>query len=206
MGAYSSDVAFTETVKAIQARKGSRAGYQRMEEEGGFQTIITPDLAAFVAEQRSIFVATANASGQPYIQHRGGPPGFIKILDDKTLGFTDYRGNRQYISQGNLVDNPKAFLFLIDYMNRQRIKIWGTAKIVEGDEALAAKLMPEGYKAKPEQVFLFTIEAWNGNCPQHIPQRFEADDVTRALEQRERRIAALEAEVVRLKESASRNP
>lgn len=199
MAGYSSDIAFTPAVKAIQARKGSRKAYARMEENGGFSTAITPDLAAFVAAQRSIFLATASADGQPYIQHRGGPPGFLRVIDEKTLGFADYRGNRQYISQGNLVENPKAYLFLIDYMNRQRVKIWGTAKIVEGDAALTEKLMPEDYGAKPEQVLLFTVEAWNGNCPQHIPQRFEAEDVARALQQREERIEALEAELARLK-------
>ena len=196
---YSSDVAFTEAVKAIQARKGSRASYHAMEEQGGFSTKITADLVAFIESQRSIFLATANAAGQPYIQHRGGPPGFLRVIDETTLGFADYRGNRQYISQGNLQENPKAYLFLIDYTQRQRVKLWGTAKIIENDEELAARLMPQGYRAKPEQVLLFSLEAWNGNCPQHIPQRFEAEDVARALEERNQRIAALEAELAMLK-------
>ena len=153
----SSDVAFTRTVKAVQARKGSRASYSQMEEDGGWRTTITPDLAAFVAEQRSIFLATANAEGQPYIQHRGGPPGFLHVLDEHTLAFADFKGNRQYITQGNLEDNPKAYLFLIDYTNRRRIKIWGTARVIEGEAALTDRLMPEGYKARPEQVILFTV-------------------------------------------------
>ena len=199
MLAPSSDIAFTRTVKAIQARKLSRASYRKMEEDGGWQTIITPDLAAFVAEQRSIFLATANAEGQPYIQHRGGPPGFLHVLDEHTLAFADFKGNRQYITQGNLEDNPKSYLFLIDYINRRRIKIWGTAQVIEGDAALTDRLMPEGYKARPEQVILFTVLAWGENCQQHIPQRIEAADVAAALKQRDDRIAALEAEIARLR-------
>lgn len=201
MTILSSDVAFSDAVKAIQTRKGSRASYAQVEARGGFATTITPDLAGFIAAQRSLFMATANRDGQPYIQHRGGPPGFVRVIDDKTLGFADYLGNRQYISQGNLTDNPKAYLFLIDYMNRRRIKLWGSARIVEGDDELIARLMPEGYRAKPEQVVLFTVSAWDANCPQHIPQRFEAEDVARALAERDETIAALEAEIARLKAS-----
>jgi len=199
---YSSDIAFTPSVKAVQSRKGSRRAYRRMEERGSWQTRITPDLAGFIERQTSIFLATANAEGQPYIQHRGGPPGFLKALDDKTLGFADFVGNKQYITQGNLADNPKAHLFLIDYAQRQRIKIWGEAHVVEGDAELLAKLMPEGYKARPDQVILFTVSAWDANCPQHIPQRFEAADVAAALAARDDRIAALEAEVARLRADA----
>jgi predicted pyridoxine 5'-phosphate oxidase superfamily flavin-nucleotide-binding protein len=189
----SSDIAFTPTVKAIQSRKGSRSAYAKMEERGGWQTTITPDLAGFVAGVRSFFLATANAVGQPYIQHRGGPPGFLKVLDEHTLGLVDFKGNRQFISQGNLEENPKAFIFLIDYMLRRRIKIWGKARMVETDPDLVSRLMPEGYSAKPEQILLFDVEAWDANCPQHIPQRFEAEDVTRALAERDARIAELEA-------------
>ncbi len=196
--AYSSDVAFTEQVKAIQARKGSRRGYEAMESRGGWQTEISDDLAAFIAEQRSVFLATANADGQPYIQHRGGPPGFLKVLDRTTIGFADFKGNRQYITQGNLTENAKVHLFLIDYANRRRIKIWGTARVVEGDAELVRRLMPDDYDARPEQVMLLTVSAWDANCPQHIPQRFEADDVAAALAARESRIAELEAEVARL--------
>lgn len=205
----SSDVAFTPTVKAVQARKGSRAGYQRMEQRGGWQTRITPDLAAFIAAQTSVFFATANAEGQPYIQHRGGPPGFLRVLDERTIGFADYTGNRQYITVGNLADNPKAHLFLIDYAHRRRIKLWGEARVVgDGDPAAAAdllaSLMPAGYQARPEQAILFTVTAWDANCPQHIPQRFEAADVTAALAERDRRIAALEAEIQALRRGAAR--
>jgi predicted pyridoxine 5'-phosphate oxidase superfamily flavin-nucleotide-binding protein len=188
---YTSDIAFTATVKAIQERKGSRTSYERMEAGRGWSTTITPDLADFIAAQTSVFFGTASADGQPYIQHRGGPPGFLRVLDERTLAFADFRGNRQYISQGNLADNPKAFLFLIDYAHRQRIKIWGEARVVEDDPELVQSLMPEGYKARAEQAFVLTVSAWDANCPQHIPQRFEAADVAAALEERDRRIAEL---------------
>jgi predicted pyridoxine 5'-phosphate oxidase superfamily flavin-nucleotide-binding protein len=203
---YSSDVAFTPTVKTVQARKGSRQAYARMEEKGGWQTRITPELTDFIAAQTSVFLATASADGQPYIQHRGGPAGFLRLLDDKTLAFADFAGNRQYITQGNLAENPKAYLFLIDYAHRRRIKIWGEARVVEGDAELTAKLMPEGYKARPEQVILFTVVAWDSNCPQHIPLRFEAADVAAALAERDQRIAALEAEIKTLRENKAPEP
>ena len=167
----SSDVAFTSAVKAIQTRRGSRAPYARMEARGGWETSITEDLAAFVGEQNSFFLATANADGQPYIQHRGGPPGFLRVLDETTLAFADYRGNRQYISLGNLSENPKVHLFLIDYATQRRIKIWGEARVVEDDPALLASLMPAGYDARPEQAIVIHVTAWDENCPQHIPRK-----------------------------------
>jgi predicted pyridoxine 5'-phosphate oxidase superfamily flavin-nucleotide-binding protein len=196
---YPSDIAFTPTVKAIQQRKGSRASYERMEAGRGWSTAITPDLADFIAAQTSVFFGTASADGQPYIQHRGGPPGFLRVLDERTIAFADYRGNRQYISQGNLADNPQAFLFLIDYAHRQRIKIWGEARVAEDDPELVQSLMPEGYKARPEQAFILTVSAWDSNCPQHIPQRFEAADVAAALEERDRRIEELTAQLKSLR-------
>ena len=201
--ARASSVAFTPSVKAVQTRKGSRRSYARVEERGAWPTRITPDLARFIEAQTSIFLATANAEGQPYIQHRGGPAGFLRVLDDKTVGFADFAGNRQYITQGNLADNPKAHLFLIDYAQRKRVKIWGEARVVEGDDALTGRLMPEGYEARPEQAILFTISAWDANCPQHIPQRFEAADVMAAIVERDRRIRALQAEITRLREAAA---
>src|SRR5215468_10305604 len=197
--AHPSDVAFTPSVKSVQERKGSRPAYTRMEQRGGWQSKITPDLAQFIAAQTSVFLATVNADGQPYIQHRGGPPGFLHVVDEKTIAFADFAGNRQYITQGNLADNPKVHLFLIDYAHRQRVKIWGEARVVEGDTELIAKLMPEGYRARPEQAIVLTVAAWNANCPQHIPQWFEAANVARALTEREERIAALEAEIERLR-------
>jgi predicted pyridoxine 5'-phosphate oxidase superfamily flavin-nucleotide-binding protein len=197
---FPSDVAFTPTVKAIQARKGSRHAYSRMETGDGWETTITPDFAAFISAQTSVFLATVNAEGQPYIQHRGGPPGFLHVLDEHTIAFADFRGNRQYITQGNLAENPKAHLFMIDYAHRQRVKVWGTARVAEDDAELLAKLMPADYKARGEQAILLRVEAWNANCPQHIPQRIDADDVARLVAQRDQRIAELEAEIASLKQ------
>jgi len=191
---YASDIAFTPTVKAVQARKGSRQAYGRMEERGSWQTWITPELAGFIAAQTSIFLATANREGQPYIQHRGGPPGFLRVLDDTTIGFADFTGNRQYISQGNLADNPKVHLFLIDYAARRRVKIWGEARVVE-EAAFAASLMPAGYRARAEQAIVVTLRAWDANCPQHIPRRLEAAEVEAALAERDERIRTLEAKL-----------
>jgi predicted pyridoxine 5'-phosphate oxidase superfamily flavin-nucleotide-binding protein len=196
---YSSDVAFTPAVKSIQARKGSRSAYARVEENGGWRTDIDENLAAFLADANSLYFATANADGQPYIQHRGGPRGFVKILDHRTLAFADYSGNRQYITQGNLTENPKAHIFLMDYAHRRRVKIWGEARVVEDDPALLESLMPQGYKARPEQAILLTISAWDTNCPQHIPQKFDAADVAAALAARDARIAELEAELAAMK-------
>lgn len=195
-----SDVAFTDTVKAIQARKGSRPAYARMEADGSWASVITAELQAEIEAQTSVFLATANADGQPYIQHRGGPAGFLRVLDEHTIAFADYVGNRQYITQGNLQENAKAHLFLIDYAHQRRIKLWGTARVVEGDEALLRQLMPPGYRARPEQVVLFTVSAWDVNCPQHIPQRFEAAQVQAAIQSRDDRIAALEAELARCRQ------
>lgn len=197
---FTSDIAFTPTVKDIQTRRGSRRGYAHMEESGnGWSAAITGDVAIFIAQQTSVFFATANKSGQPYVQHRGGPAGFLHVLDERTIAFADYRGNRQYITTGNLAENPKAYLFLIDYARRQRLKIWGTARVIDDDPALLARLMPPDYTAKPEQAIVFHVEAWDRNCPQHIPQRFEAADVAAALAERDERIAALEAEVAALR-------
>src|SRR5712672_1205336 len=196
---YSSDVAFSPAVKAIQTRKGSRAAYADVEQNVGWPTEVDEDLAAFLAETNSLYFATASADGQPYIQHRGGPKGFIKVLDKNTLAFADYSGNRQYITQGNLSENPKANIFLLDYSHRRRVKIWGEARVVEDDPALLRSLMPKGYRARPEQVILFKIAAWDTNCPQHIPQKFDAADVAAALAARDARIAELESELAALK-------
>jgi uncharacterized protein len=200
---FSSDVAFTPAVKAIQARKGSRDAYARVEQNGGWRTGIDENLAAFLADTNSFYMATATAAGQPYIQHRGGPKGFIKILDKNTIAFADYSGNRQYITQGNLTENPKAHIFVMDYAHRRRVKIWGEARVVDDDPALLKSLMPAGYKARPEQVILFKIAAWDTNCPQHIPQKFDAADVAAALASRDARIAELEAELAKSKSAVS---
>ncbi|MEY9363421.1 putative pyridoxine 5'-phosphate oxidase superfamily flavin-nucleotide-binding protein [Bradyrhizobium yuanmingense] len=195
---YASDVAFSPAVKTIQARKGSREAYARSEQRG-WRTEVDDNLAAFLADANSFYFATASADGQPYIQHRGGPKGFLKVLDKQTLAFADYAGNQQFITQGNLSENPKAYIFVMDYAHRRRVKIWGEARVVEDDEALTTSLMPKGYRARPEQVILFKIAAWDTNCPQHIPQKFDAADVAAALAARDQRIAELEAEVAALK-------
>ena len=196
---YSSDVAFTPSVKTVQARKGSRTTYARAEKNGAWPTSVSPELAEFIESQTSAFLGTASADKQPYVQHRGGPPGFLRVLDEHTIAFADFRGNRQYITLGNLAENPKAHLFLIDYATRRRVKFWGEARVVENDAALIAQLMPQGYKARAEQAIVFSVHAWDANCPQHIPQRVDATTVVAVLAERDRRIAALEREVERLR-------
>jgi predicted pyridoxine 5'-phosphate oxidase superfamily flavin-nucleotide-binding protein len=193
------DLAFSLAVKAVQTRRGSREGYARTEAKGSTATAIDANLAAFIGEQRSFYLATASRDGQPYIQHRGGPPGFLNVLDEKTLAFADFSGNRQYITTGNLAENPRAMIFLMDYRNRRRLKIWGTARVVEDDPELIARLFPDGYRARAEAAILFTVEAWDVNCPQHIPQMFFADDVAGAVAELKERIAELETDNVRLR-------
>jgi predicted pyridoxine 5'-phosphate oxidase superfamily flavin-nucleotide-binding protein len=195
---YSSDVAFTPAVKAVQERKGSRRTYAQVEQTGSWETRITPELKTFIEAQTSVFLATASAGGQPYIQHRGGPAGFLHVLDDRTIGFADFIGNRQFITLGNLAENPLAHLFLIDYAQRRRVKIWGEARVIEDDPELTLRLMPEGYRARPSQAILIEVHAWDANCPQHIPQRFEAAAVAAAIAERDQRIVKLEAELRRL--------
>lgn len=189
-----SDVAFSDSVKAVQRERGSRAAYARVE----WPDAIDGDLRAFLAQQTSFYLATASAEGQPYIQHRGGPAGFVRVLDDKTLAFADYRGNRQYISTGNLAENGRVHLFFMDYARRRRIKVWGTARVSD-DAELVRSLMPADYRAKAEQAIVVTVAAWDVNCPQHIPQKLDADDVRAALAERDGKIAALAAELEALK-------
>jgi predicted pyridoxine 5'-phosphate oxidase superfamily flavin-nucleotide-binding protein len=193
---FPSDVAFSEAVKAQQQRLGSRGMYEQVERGDGWIDQITPMLAKFIAERDSFYFGTASADGQPYIQHRGGPPGFLKVVDDKTLAFADFEGNRQYISIGNLSENDKAIIFLIDYPNRRRIKIWGTAEAVENDAALIERLFPENYQAKATRVIRFHVIAWDMNCKSHIQPRFSQNQVAPLVE----RIEQLEAEVKRLRQ------
>ena len=200
-----SDIAFTPAVKAFQERLGSRAGYARMEEKGGWRDRITEDLAAFLGQRDSFYLATATAEGQPYIQHRGGPAGFLKPLDDKTLGFADFSGNRQYITAGNLAENDKAYIFLMDYPNRRRIKIWGRARIVEDDPELFERLTEPGYKGNVERAILFTLDAWDVNCPQHITPRHSDDEILALVVPLKSRIAELEAEVAALRAGKKHN-
>ena len=201
--APSSDIAFSSSVKAVQERRGSRAAYARMEEKGGFATAIAQSLADFIASARSFYLATANKDGQPYIQHRGGPPGFLRVLDAKTLAFADFSGNRQYITTGNLEDNPRAMIFLMDYQHRQRVKIWGTARVIEDDPEVVGRSIPEGHKARPEAAILFTVDAWDANCPQHIPQMLFAEEVAATVGALKNRIEALEADNAGLRTALS---
>ena len=157
-------------------RLGSRQTYERMERGRGWQKHVSPELAEFIAERDTFFLGTANADGQPYIQHRGGPPGFLKVIDEETLAFADFRGNRQYLTMGNLEDNDKAFIFLIDFVNRRRIKIWGRAAVVEDQPELLESLSDPDYQAKLERVILFHIDAWDINCPQHIKRRYTVEE------------------------------
>ncbi len=194
-----SDVAFTPAVKAVQERLGSRAGYVRMEQKGGWQDRVSDDLAAFIAERDSLYLATASAEGQPYIQHRGGPKGFLKVLDERNLGLADYGGNRQYITAGNLSENDRAYIFLMDYPNRRRVKLWGRARTVEDDAALLEQLADPDYPGKPERALLFEIEAWDVNCPQHITPRYTEDQIRPAVAGLQSRIIELETEVADLR-------
>ena len=194
MSEYVSDIAFSPAVKAEQERLGSREAYARMESGRGWQVDITPDLEGFIAERDSFYMATANAEGQPYIQHRGGPEGFLKVLDNRTLAFADFGGNRQYISVGNLAGNDKVALFLMDYPNRRRIKIWGRAKVIDDDPELLQRLADATYRAAPERAIKIHVEAWDVNCPQHITPRFTGKDIEGQVRALKKRIADLEAE------------
>jgi len=194
-----SDIAFTPSVKSIQEHMGSRKQYERMEERGGWQNVITQDLADFVAERDSLYLATASAEGRPYIQHRGGPKGFLKVLDDRTLALADFVGNRQYISLGNLAENHQAFLFLMDYATQTRIKVWGTAEVITDNPDLLQQLTDSQYKGKPERVIRFHVEAWDANCRQHIPLKYSQEDVESILQPLKDRLTALENENETLK-------
>ena len=193
MKTFASDVAFTPAVKAVQSAMGSRASYAKVESGPGWQTRVTPELAAFLASLDMFYLGTANTAGQPYIQYRGGAPGFLKVVDEQTLAFADFAGNRQYITLGNLSENPKAFLFLMDYANRRRIKLWGTARVIEDDAELIERLRDSEYSGRVERAILFSIDAWDVNCPQHIHRRFPQATVAPIIEELQSRIASLEA-------------
>jgi uncharacterized protein len=199
MRQFPSDVAFTPAVKAIQEAKGSRQNYARMEKGRGWRTTVTPDLTEFLSELDMFYLGTASAVGQPYIQYRGGPPGFLKVIDDRTLGFADFGGNQQYVTLGNLSENPRAFLFLMDYANQRRVKVWGSARVVEGDAALLEKLRDPEYPGEVERATLFTVEAWDVNCQQHIHTRFSRRQIAPMIDGLRSRAAELEAEVGRLR-------
>ncbi|MEL7153491.1 MAG: pyridoxamine 5'-phosphate oxidase family protein [Pseudomonadota bacterium] len=192
-----SDIAFTDAVKEQQNKRGSRDGYSSGED---WLDRVTPELSKFIAARTSFYFATVSETGYPYIQHRGGPPGFLKVLDDRTLGFADFAGNRQYISLGNLDGSDRANLFLMDYANSQRIKIWGRAKVIEDDPDLLQRLVVQGYRARPERAIVIRVEAWDVNCPQHIPALHDEATIRLVTQKLSQRIAALEAENAELKQ------
>jgi len=192
MSEVSSDVAFTAAVKQVQEKKGSRRGFAQLEASGGFATKIGPQLADYIANLDMFYLGTANAVGQPYIQYRGGPRGFLKVIDDRTLAFADFSGNRQYITLGNLSENPRAFLFLMDYVRGRRVKVWGSARVVEDDPELLSRLVEPGYRARPERAIVFAVEAWDANCPQHIHPRRRETDVNRIVAGLQKRIDELQ--------------
>ena len=193
---------FPSAAQRAQAERGSAKAFKQRVTEG-FPDRITPELAAFIAEQDTAFLATATADGAPYVQHRGGPKGFIKVIDEKTLGFADYRGNRQYLTLANLSENARAFLFLLDPARKQRIKLWGRARVVEDDPALVERLFDKGYKARPERAILFTIEAWDVNCSSHIVMRFTEAELEQAFAAVQAKIAELQTENARLRAALS---
>ena len=190
-----SDVAFTPAVKAVQEQKGSRQGYARMERERGWQTTVTPELTEFLAGLDMFYFGTANAAGQPYIQYRGGSAGFLKVIDERTLAFADFGGNKQYITVGNLSENPQAFIFLMDYANARRVKLWGTARVVDDDAELLARLRDDAYPGRVERAIVFTIEAWDINCSQHIHRRVPVSDASAVIERLQSRVKELEQQV-----------
>jgi predicted pyridoxine 5'-phosphate oxidase superfamily flavin-nucleotide-binding protein len=203
MSKYPSDIAFTPAVKAIQEQKGSRASYAQIERGHGWRTTATADLAEFLADLDMFYLGTANAAGQPYIQYRGSSPGFLKVVDEHTLGFADFGGNRQYVTLGNLSENPQAFIFLMDYENRRRVKLWGQARVVEDDPELLARLRDPDYPGRVERAILFTIEAWDVNCSQHIHERYSARQIAPVIEELQSRVQELETELARVRDKAA---
>lgn len=188
-------LAFTPIVKAIQEKYGSRQMYTRMEESGPENDTLIPQLTAFIQARDSFYMGTVNSTGWPYIQFRGGPVGFLKVLDEKTLGFADFGGNCQYLSIGNLADSDRTFLFLMDYANRRRLKIWGRAQVEYDRPDLIEQLRIPGYEADTQRAILIHVEAWDWNCPQHIPQKYSEDQVAAMMAPLQARIQELEAQL-----------
>jgi len=201
MGHQFAKIAFTPTVRAIQETEGSRASYAKNDLGEPHHDRLGEREAAFIVLRDSFYMATVSETGWPYIQHRGGPPGFLRVLDEKTLGFVDFRGNRQYVSVGNLANDDRVALFLMDYANQARLKILGRARVSDLDEnpTLTSQLVPPGYRAKPARAMLITVEAFDWNCSQHITQRFTVADIAPGVDSLNARIAELEAELEQLK-------
>jgi len=193
-------LAFTDAVKAMQEKQGSRTSYARMERDT-YVDGLTENETEFIAQRDSFYMASFGENNFPYIQHRGGPKGFVKVLDAKRIGFIDFRGNMQYISVGNITTNNNVALIMVDYPSRTRLKILAKAEIVElkDDPALYDILDLSGYKFKPERMMVFNIEAYDWNCPQHITPRYTVEDIEEALADQREHITNLEAEVKGLK-------
>lgn len=196
---FITDIAFSDAVKKRQEEMGSRHTYQNMSERRDWQNKITGQLSYFISERDSFYMASANNDGQPYIQHRGGPKGFLKVVDDQHLAFADFSGNRQYISVGNFDDNNKVHLFLMDYPNRSRIKIWGEASVVSKDDDLLQLVKDDAYRTPIERIIKIKITAWDVNCPQHIQQRLTEEEFEPHVQLLKDRVRELEKEVEDLK-------
>ena len=198
------DIATTPSVHAVQAQMGSEGMWSDLKDQRIFDTF-TPEVAAFIAERDSFYMATVSETGWPYIQHRGGPRGFLKVLDEKTLAFADYRGNRQYISLGNLNADDRVALIMVDYPNRRRMKVYAhlEPRDLAADPALAARLAVPGYKARAERAMLLHLEALDWNCPQHITPRFTEAEIEAALGPTIARLRELEVENAALRSAAA---
>ncbi|MCR9088764.1 MAG: pyridoxamine 5'-phosphate oxidase family protein [Rhodobacteraceae bacterium] len=198
------DIAFTPAVEAAQTAQGSRELNARQQAQPGrSNTALTGDEAAFLAQRDSFYMASVGETGWPYLQHRGGPAGFVKVLDAQTLGFADFAGNRQYVSLGNLAGDDRVSLFFMDYLNRARLKMFGRASTIGPDDPRLDALSVDGYRARIERGFVIHVEGFDWNCPQHITQRFTLDEVEQATAKMMARIAELEAELAALKSGQS---
>jgi uncharacterized protein len=203
MAQHFGSLVFTPVVKALQERYGSRRQYARMEGGGTSRDRLGPDESAFIAERDSFYMATIGSTGWPYVQHRGGPQGFLKVIDDSRVAFADFRGNRQYVSTGNLATDNRVAIIMVDYPRQARLKLLGRAEVFEGEQASEwiERLRDPGYKAVIERVYVIQVEAFDWNCPQHITPRFTADQLQEALAPFERRMQELERENKKLREA-----
>ncbi len=192
---YISDIGFSESAKKHQEIMGSRDTYQKMAEKRDWKSTVTKELESFIKQRNSFYMASVNADGQPYIQHRGGPKGFLKVIDEKHIAFADYSGNRQYISVGNFDDNNKVHLFLMDYANQIRIKIWGEVSVIQNDQELLDQVRDEGYVVNIERVIKIKITAWDANCPQHIQPRYTIEHINPRIESLRSKIKELEEQL-----------